>query len=169
MKKYLESGQIVGTHGVRGMVRIQPWCDTPAFLCGFKKIYSDDGNTVWKVQKAQPHGNVVIAQLQGVDSIDAAEALRGKRVLIDRNDVKLEKGQYFVEDIVGCEVFNIENGELLGKISDVSPTGANDVWHIKRDGKEYLIPKIDSIVKTVDIENSRVEISVMKGLFDDED
>ena len=169
MKKYLESGQIVGTHGVRGMVRIQPWCDTPAFLCDFKKIYSDEGNTVWKVVKSQPHGNVVIAQLQGVDSIESAEKLRGKRVYICRDDVKLEKGQYFVEDIIGCEVFNIETGENLGKITDVSPTGANDVWHIKRDGKEYLIPKIDSIVKTVDVENGRVEISVMKGLFDDED
>ncbi len=75
MKRYLESGQIVGTHGVRGMVRIQPWCDTPAFLCGFKKIYGDEGQTVWKVIKAQPHGNVVIAALQGVDSIEAAEKL----------------------------------------------------------------------------------------------
>ena len=169
MKKYLESGQIVGTHGVRGMVRIQPWCDTPAFLCGFKKIYSDEGNTVWKVVKSQPHGNVVIAQLQGVDSIESAEKLRGKCVYICRDDVKLEKGQYFVEDIIGCEVFDIGTGENLGKITDVSPTGANDVWHIQRGGKEYLIPKIDSIVKTVDVENGRVEISVMKGLFDDED
>lgn len=169
MKRYLESGQIVGTHGVRGMVRIQPWCDTPAFLCGFKKIYGDEGQTVWKVIKAQPHGNVVIAALQGVDSIEAAEKLRGKRVYIDRNDVKLSDGQYFVEDIVGCAVFDEETGENIGTVCDVSATGANDVWHIKRDGKEYLIPKIDSIVKRVDVENERVEISVMKGLFDDED
>ena len=169
MKKYLESGKIVGTHGVRGMIRIQPWCDSPAFLSGFKKIYTNNGDAVWKVKKIQPHGNVVIAQLDGVDTIESAERLRGSVIYIDRNDVKLGEGQYFVDDIIGCEVFSIDTGEKMGTVCDVSATGANDVWHIKRGDKQYLIPKIDSIVKTVDIENNRVEISVMKGLFDDED
>lgn len=168
MKEYLETGKIVGTHGVRGMVRIQPWCDSPEFLCGFKKLYINGGE-VLSVQKIQPHGNVVIAQLKGVESIEDAEKLRGRVVSIKRADAKLQEGQYFVDDIIGCEVYDIENGELLGKISDVSPTGANDVWHIKRGEREYLIPKIDDIVKTVDVVSGRVEINVMKGLFDDED
>ncbi len=168
MKEYLETGKIVGTHGVRGMVRIQPWCDSPEFLCGFKKLYINGGE-VLLVQKIQPHGNVVIAQLKGVESIEDAEKLRGRVVSIKRADAKLQEGQYFVDDIIGCEVYDIKNGELLGKISDVSPTGANDVWHIKRGEREYLIPKIDDIVKTVDVVSGRVEINVMKGLFDDED
>ncbi len=168
MKEYLETGKIVGTHGVRGMVRIQPWCDSPEFLCGFKKLYIN-GKEALSVLKMQPHGNVVIAQLKGVESIDDAEKLRGKVVSIKRTDVKLKKGQYFVDDIIGCEVYDISSGELLGKISDVSPTGANDVWHIKRGEMEYLIPKIDDIVKNVDVVSGRIEINVMKGLFDDED
>ena len=169
MKEFLETGKIVGTHGVRGMVRIQPWCDDADFLCGFEKIYIKNGEQALSVLKIQPHGNVVIAALDGVDSIEKAEALRGSVIYIKRDDVTLSEGQYFVDDIIGCEVFDIENGEKLGVISDVSPTGANDVWHVRCDGREVLIPKIDEVVKTVDITARRVEISVMKGLFDDED
>ncbi len=168
MKEYLETGKIVGTHGVRGMVRIQPWCDSNEFLCGFKTFYLKDGKAL-KVTKIQPHGTVVIAQFSGVDSIEAAEQLRDSVILIARRDVKLEKGQYFVDDIVGCKVYNIENNELLGEVCDVSATGANDVWHIKTAYGVYLIPKIDDIVKSVDIEAEKIEISVMKGLFGDED
>ena len=77
MKEFLETGKIVGTHGVRGMVRIQPWCDDADFLCGFEKIYIKEGRECLSVGKMQPHGNVVIAALSGVDSIEKAEALRG--------------------------------------------------------------------------------------------
>ena len=169
MKDFLETGRIVGTHGVRGMVRIQPWCDDANFLTDFKKLYINNGEEALSVVKIQPHGNVVIAALRGIDSIEQAEKLRGKVIYIKRSDVKLEEGRYFVDDIIGCGVFDIETGEKLGVISDVSPTGANDVWHIKQNEREYLIPKIDEIVKRVDVENKRVDISVMKGLFSDED
>lgn len=169
MKDFLEAGKIVGTHGVRGMVRIQPWCDTGDFLCGFKKLYIKGGEEALTINKIQPHGNVVIAAIKGVDSIELAEKLRGSVLFIKRGDVSLPEGQYFIDDIIGCEVFDVLSGEKLGVISDVSPTGANDVWHIKRDGNEYLIPKIDEVVKSVDITEKKVLISVMKGLFSDED
>lgn len=169
MKEFIETGKIVGTHGVRGMVRIQPWCDDSVFLCSFKKLYLDSGEKSLTVQKIQPHGTVVIAQFSGVDSIEAAEELRGRVLFIKRSDVALADGQYFVDDIIGCRVYNIENNELLGEVCDVSVTGANDVWHIKCDNGVFLIPKIDEIVKSVDIEAGRIEISVMKGLFGDED
>ncbi len=169
MKEYLETGKIVGTHGVRGMVRIQPWCDSNEFLCSFKTLYLEGGKQKLKVLKASPHGTVVIAQFKGVDSIEAAEQLRGSVISINRRDVTLSDGQYFVDDIVGCKVYNIENNELLGEVCDVSATGANDVWHVKTADGVHLIPKIDDIVKSVDIEAGRIEISVMKGLFSDED
>lgn len=169
MKEFIETGKIVGTHGVRGMVRIQPWCDDNDFLCSFKKLYLENGKQSLKVNKIQSHGTVVIAQFAGVDSIEAAEQLRGSVLYINRRDVTLSDGQYFVDDIIGCKVYNIENNELLGEVCDVSATGANDVWHIKSGTEIYLIPKIDDIVKSVNIDEGRIEISVMKGLFGDED
>ncbi len=168
MKEFLETGKFSGTHGVRGMVRIQPWCDSAEFLCSFKTLYLESGEA-FKVEKIQPHGNVVIAKLSGIDTIEAAEQLRNKTIFIKRSDVVLEEGSYFVQDIIGCRVYDIENSDLLGEVCDVSETGANDVWHIKTENGIVLIPKIDEIVKSVDIEAGEIKISVMKGLFSDED
>ncbi len=168
-KEFLEAGKIVGTHGVAGMVRIQSWCDSNEFFCKFKKLFlNENGAGEIIVSSSKPHGNVVIAKLKGYDSIDAAETLRNKVVYVNRNQMNLEKGAYLIQDLIDCSVFDIESGAFLGKISDVSKTGANDVWHIENDGREYLIPKIDDIVKLVDIDNEKVLIKPIKGIFDDE-
>ena len=168
-KKFLETGKIVGTHGVRGMVRIQPWCDSAEFLCGFKKLYlNSEGDSVINITSAKPHGNIVIASIKGVDTIEKAESYRNKVVYINREDVKLEEERYFIEDIIGCTVYDADSNKVLGKISDVSATGANDVWHIKNANKEYLIPCIDEVVISVDIDFEKVVIRPLKGILDDE-
>lgn len=169
IKKFLETGKIVGTHGVAGMVRIQVWADSPEFLCGFKKLYRDaNGENYLKVNKIQPHGNVVIAKLEGINSIEEAEKLRNKTLYIDRLDAKIPEGRYFISDLLDCTVYDSLTGAELGVINDISETGANDVWHISKDGKEYLVPAIDEVIKAVDIENGKIIISPMKGIFDDE-
>lgn len=168
--KFLEAGKIVGTHGVRGMVRIQAWCDTPEFFCALKKVYLDrEGKDKLTIIKSSPHGNVVIAAIKGIESIEQAEKYRGKVVYMDRKDAKLDDGQYFICDIIGSSVFDADSGKLLGKLTDVSETGANDVWHIKQEDKEYLIPCIDEVVVSVDIEKEEIIIRPLKGIFPDED
>ncbi|MBQ1186765.1 MAG: 16S rRNA processing protein RimM [Clostridia bacterium] len=167
--KFLETGKIVGTHGVRGMVRIQAWCDSPEFFCGLKKVYLDkEGKTALNITKSSPHGNVVIAAIKGIDSIEEAEKYRNKVLYMDRKDAKLEEGRYFICDLIGCQVFDKETSKKLGVLSDVSETGANDVWHIKDNENEYLIPAIDEVVVSVDIENETIVISPLKGIFPDE-
>lgn len=168
-KEYLETGKIVGTHGVKGMVRIQPWADNGDFLKGFKKFYFENGSASIDVVRIQPHGNVVIAQFKGVDSIEAAEALRGRIIYIKRSDAKLPKDRYFVDELIGCKVFDADSKVPLGTLSDVSATGANDVWHIKKDGKEYLVPAIDEVIVSVDIDTEEIILRPLKGIFDDED
>ena len=84
-KQFLETGRIVGTHGIKGEVRIEPWCDSPQFLCAFKKLYLDEkGETFFEV-KSRPHKNIVLAKIKGVETIDQAERLRGKIVYINRD------------------------------------------------------------------------------------
>ncbi len=168
-KKFLEAGKIVGTHGIRGMLRIQPWSDSPEFLSGFDTLYLDkDGIEAVKVGSVKPHGNVCIAKICGVDNIEQAEALRGKVLYISREDVELPEGRYFISDIIGAEVFD-RDGVRLGLLCDVSETGANDVWHIKCDGKEYLVPAIDEVIVSVDVDSARIVLNPMKGIFGDED
>ena len=109
--------------------------------------------------------------LEGIDTVEAAAAMRGKVLYMCRKDAKLPKGRYFVSELIGCEVFDADDeSKHYGVLSDVSYTGANDVWHIKSsDGKEYLIPAIPIVVIETDVENNRILIRPMKGIFDDAD
>ena len=167
-KEFLETGKIVGTHGVRGMVRIQPWCDDAEFLKSFKKFYLQSSMEEIHLSDVKLNGNVVIAKVSGVDTIEGAEALRNKVILIKRDDANLPEGRYFISELIGCAVFDVDSGESLGTLTDVSETGANDVWHITRNEKEYLVPAIDEVIVSVDIEQEKIVLRPLKGIFDDE-
>ena len=168
-KQFLDSGKIVGTHGIRGEVRIEPWADSPAFLSAFKTLYLDErGETAIKV-RSRPHKNITLCKIEGVDTIEDAERLRGKIVYINRDDIRLEEGVHFVQDLIGLEVRDFDSGALYGTLTDVLRTGANDVYEITRDGKHYLAPVIDEVVREINIEEGVVRITPMKGIFDDAD
>lgn len=167
--RFLEIGKIVGTHGVKGMVRIQPWSDSGDFLTNFKEFYLDqDGRNRIEIEQIQPHKTVVLAKLKGVDSIESAEKLRNRVLYADRAAIPLPEGRYFVVDLIGCDVFD-PDGKTLGAMRDVSQTGANDVWHIERGGKEYLVPAIAEVIVSVDVEERKIVLNPMKGIFDDAD
>lgn len=169
-KQYLQTGKIVGTHGVRGMVRVQPWCDSPDFLCGLSTLYlSDEGQTPLRVVSARPHGNLALLAFEGVGSIEAAERLRGRVLYLNRDDLHLAPGRYLIDDLLGCAVADADTGETLGRLCEVSSTGANDVWHIVRDGKTYLVPAIEEVIVSVDPDAEQIAIRPLKGIFDDAD
>ena len=168
-KQFLESGKIVGTHGIKGEVRIDPWCDSPEFLCAFKKLYLDDKGDTFLEVSSRPHKNIVLSKIRGVDTIEQAERLRGKVVYIDRSDISLGEGVNFVQDLIGLDVIDSESGISYGKISDVLRTGANDVYEITAaDGAKYLAPVIDEVIISKNIDEGFVLIRPMKGIFDDE-
>ena len=167
-KEFLEVGQVVGTHGVRGTMRVKPWSDESDFLSDFKRVYLDKGETELKIVSAKAHGNVTLLDIKGIDSIEKAEALRGKVLAVSRDDIALPEGRYFVDELMGCAVTDADTGENLGTITDVSKTGANDVWHITKGGNEYLIPAIESVIVSVDVEKGIAVLRPLKGIFDDE-
>ena len=171
IKQFLEIGEIVGTHAVRGEVRVNPWCDSPEFIKKFKTLYFDNqGAESVHVTSVRPHGRVAIVKLEGTDTVEQAQKLRGKILWMKREDAKLPKGRYFIAELNGCKVFDADNSEICyGTLTDVAQTGANDVWFINKDGKEYLIPAIPDVVIETDVENDRILIRPLKGIFDDED
>ncbi len=169
-KQFLDSGKIVSTHGIKGEVRIEPWCDSPEFLCAFKKLYLDENGQTFIEVKSRPHKNITLAKIKGIDTIEAAEKFRGKVVYINRQDITLEDGVNFVQDLIGLEVKDAENGTVYGKITDVLRTGANDVYEITdSNNKKYLAPVIDEVVEEISVDGGFVLIHPMKGIFDDED
>ena len=170
LKHFLETGQITSTHGVRGEVRVQPWCDSPEFLTRFSTLYLDqEGNRPITVEKARVNGNVAVLKIQGINTIEQAQCYRGKTLYMKRCDVALPKGHYYIQDLIGCCVYDADADIVYGHISDVSKTGANDVWHIQdKNGTEFLIPAIPDVVVAVDVEQEKVIIRPLKGIFDDE-
>lgn len=169
-KQFLDTGKIVGTHGIRGEVRIEPWCDSPAFLAAFDKLYLDDRGESFIEVKSRPHKNLTLAKIKGVDTVEDAERLRGKIVYISRDDVTLGEGVHFVQDLIGLDVLDADDGHRYGTLTDVLRTGANDVYEIMDDGgKAYLAPVIDEVVVEINPDAGFVCLRPMKGIFDDED
>ena len=113
---------------------------------------------------------MVLLKLQGTDTLEAAQALRNQILYADRADMPLEEGEYFIQDLIGLTVVDADTGEEYGILSDVSQTGANDVYHISKPGEaEKLIPAIRDVVVETDVDGGIMRIRPLKGLFDDAD
>ena len=167
-KRYLETGQIVSTHGVRGEVRVQPWCDSVDFLKAFRTLYRDgEGGRPVRVLSCRAHGRVAIMKLEGVDTPEQAQTLRGQVLWCDRADAPPVDG-WFIQDLLGCRVIDdADPQKVYGTLCDVFATGANDVWTVRSDGgREYMLPVIDDVVKSVDTSEGVIRITPLKGIFD---
>ncbi len=166
---YLEAGQVVGTHGVRGELRVQPWCDSPAVLAALSTLYLDGEGAHPAKVKARVHKNMALVKMEGVDTVADAEALRGRVLYLHRDDVSLEPGRHFIQDLLGLRVIDADTGEEYGELTDVSSTGANDVYHMRgRDGREILIPAIPQVIIQIDTDGGVIRLRPMPGLLDDE-
>ena len=170
IKEYLEIGQIVSTHGIKGEIRLNPWCDGPEFVKKFKTLYRDDkGNNPFKIVSCRPHGNVAVIKLEGVDTVEAARALKNTVLYMKRSDVNLPAGKWFISELIGCEVIDEDdNSVVYGKIKDIDSGMANDIWYIETPEKEVLIPAIKDVVIRCDVADNKVYIRPLRGLFDED-
>ena len=167
MQKLLETGKIVSVFGLKGEVKVQPWCDDPAFLCEFDTLYYKSGTPV-EIERSRVQKNIVVMKIKGIDTVEEAQKIRNRVRYLDRDDVELDEDTYFVQDLVGLKVVDLDSGREYGTLTEVSETGANDVYHIKSaDGKMYYIPAIPSVVAETDIEGGVMKITPLDGLFDD--
>ncbi len=168
MKEFLECGKIVTTHGVRGELKVEPWCDTPDYLKHFKTLYLKGGTVPLTVKQVRVQKNMVLLKVQGIDTMDAANALRGQILFMRREEAPLDEGDYFIQDLIGLTVRDADTNQEYGKLTDVLQTGANDVYELTdQTGKEYLIPAIGEVVISVDLQREEMLIRPLKGLFDD--
>ena len=168
MKQFLETGKITGTHGLKGEVRVQSWADSPEFMTQFRELYLDRGAKKIEITAARVHKNMLIMKIRGIDSMDEADKLREKVLYISRDDVELDEGTYFIQDLIGLNVVDDDTGERIGRLDDVSETGANDVYHIRTDdGRVYLIPAVPDVVRDISVDDGVMCIFKMKGLFDE--
>lgn len=169
MEKYFRVGVVANTHGIRGEVKVYPTTDDINRFKKLKKCILDTGKEYidLNVESVKFFKNMVILKFKEYNNINDIECYKGKDILVSRdNAVKLEKGEYYIADILGAKVI-LEDGSEFGVLEDVMQTGANDVYVVKTlDNKEVLLPKIDECVKKLDIENKIVTVHIMKGLLD---
>ena len=167
-KRFLECGKIVGEHGLRGEVKLLPWSSDIGELCEFETLFMDNGEKELLIDRARIQKNVILLKIAGIDTIEQAQAMRGKLIYIDRDQDSLEDGQFYIQDILGISVVDVDTEEVYGILDDVTETGANDVYYIKcPDGSTKLIPAIPDVVIEINLEDNKMSIRPLKGLFDD--
>lgn len=159
--RFLEVGQIVNTHGVRGEVKVVPWCDSPQFLCQFDTLYLN-GQPI-RVLAARVHKSNVLLTLEGVSDVNAAMRLKNQILHIDRTGVELPEGRHFIADLIGLQVLDDETGAELGVITEVLTPPAQEVYVVKGE-KQYLIPAVDEFVKETNVEGGYVRVHLIEGM-----
>ena len=164
MKQYLEVGKVTNVHGLMGEVKVQPWADSPEFLCQFKTLYVDEAHFPMTVQRARVHKNMVIIKFEGPTDVPSALSLRNAILYIDRSDVDLPEGAFFLADIYGLEVRDAATGEVLGKIADVLTLPANNVYVVRGGARELMIPAVPQFIAETNVEGGYLRVNLMEGL-----
>lgn len=169
-KKYLEIGKITKLQGLKGEVRVQYYCDEPEMLCDFETLYLGKDRSPVEPQRCRYLKNdVAVLKLKGVDSPEAAEKLIGKMLYFDRDDIDLPEDTWFIQDVIGLDVYDADSGKCYGKVDDIYQNGTADVYSIKTpSGGQLMFPAIPEVLIETDIEGGRITIRPLEGLFDPE-
>ena len=150
-------------------MKLQLWCDGIDYLKQLKRLYLDsDGKNQVKLISAREQKNLAIIKLEGIDSIEKAEELKGKVLYCDREDAVIEDGANYIADLIGCYVVDIDTEEEYGRVVDVVNYGSCDIYDIESWGKHTLIPAIEDVVNEINTEYQVIKIKRLKGLFDED-
>ena len=160
--QYIEAGEIVTTHGVRGEVKVLCWLDDPEMLCEFDRCRIEGKE--YKLEQVRVQKTCNLVKLSGVDTMEAAQAMRGKTMELYREDIDDEV--IFAAELVGMEVYTEE--VCIGKIKEVLDYPGNSVYVVKGE-HEYMIPAVKQFILSTDMEGNRMQVQLIKGMRTDED
>ena len=159
--QYIEAGEIVNTHGVRGEVKVLCWLDDPEMLCEFDRCRIDGKEYEMEQVRVQKTCNLV--KLSGIDTMEAAMLMRGKTVELYREDIDEEV--IFAAELIGMEVYTED--KCIGKIREVLDYPGNSVYVIKGE-YEYMIPAVKQFILSTDMEGNRMQVKLIEGMRSDE-
>ena len=159
--EFVKAGEIVTTHGVKGEVKVLPWLDSPEDLCDFERCRISGKEYTIESCRIQKTCNLV--KLSGVDTMEAAQAMRGKVIELYRDDISDEV--IFADELKGVEVY--ADGEKIGIITDVLDYPGNSVYVVKGE-YEYMIPAVKQFVLSTDMDANRMDVMLIQGMRSDE-
>ena len=155
--KYIEAGEIVTTHGVRGEVKVLCWLDDPQMLCDFDRCRIAGRDYIMDQVRVQKSCNLV--KLQGVDTMEDAQALRGRKLELYREDIDDEV--IFAAELIGMDVY--ADGCMIGKITEVLDYPGNSVY-VVRGQYEYMIPAVKQFILSTDMEKNEMQVKLLEGM-----
>ena len=158
----LECGKVLNTHGIRGEIKVDNYCDEGFF----KKIKTVlIGGAEYRVKAARDHGAFVLLTLDGIETVEQAMLLKGKPVTVPRSALKLKKGEYLYQDIYGFSVYDLRTEATIGTLKEVLERPASMVYVIDCDGTEILIPAVEPFHQGVDLEAKVLTLHTIEGML----
>ena len=169
MKKiYLECGKVCGAHGVRGVLKVEPWCDSPKVLAMQKRVFLATGDGEFKearVLAASASAGSVLMSIEGVEGRDAAIAMKGTILYLHRDDVPVAKGEMLLSDMIGLDVVDANTGERYGVITDITEVPRGLLYTVETAKGVVYYPSAPALLKGVDPERGLL-VTPIPGFFD---
>ncbi|MBQ9070063.1 MAG: 16S rRNA processing protein RimM [Clostridia bacterium] len=169
-KEFLECGKIVGAHGVKGLMKVESWCDSPKILAAQKRVFLAEKDGSYKevgVESASVLGPLVLMGLSGYTSREVVQGMKNTTLYLKREDIPLRRGAVLLADIIGLNAIDFNTGKLLGRVKDITDSPRNRLYVIETDsGKEVLIPDIKEFIKEINVEEG-VYIAPIPGFFEE--
>ena len=159
--QYIEAGEIVNVHGLRGEVKVLCWLDDPEMLCEFDRCRI--GGKAYTMEQVRVQKTCNLVKLKGIDTMEAAMMMRGKTVELFREDIDEEV--IFAAELIGMEVYTED--KCIGKIREVLDYPGNSVYVIKGE-YEYMIPAVKQFILSTDMEGNRMQVKLIEGMRSDE-
>ncbi len=170
--EYLEAGRVCTAHGVRGLLKVEPWCDSPKVLAAQKRIFLSVGGGRFeerRVISASVMGALVLMAIEGITSREDAFAYKNRVIYLHRSDIPLKGGAVLIADMIGLDVVDADTGRVYGTLTDVSDAARGKLYTVKCDTGEVLLPNVPEFIKEIDIEKGVMTVTPIPGFFDEAD
>lgn len=168
-KEFLECGKIVGAHGVKGLAKIESWCDSPKILAAQKRVFLAEKDGSYKevrIESASVSRDIVLMTLSGICDREQVQGMKNTVLYLKREDIPLKKGAVLLADIIGLDVIDIDTGKIYGKVKDITDAPRSRIFAVEcDDGREVLIPEVKEFIKEIDADKG-VFIHTIPGFFD---
>ncbi len=167
-KQYLECGRVCNAHGIRGVLKVEHWCDSPRVLAGQKRVFvvTEGEYTEKKVLTASVSGETVLMSISGVESREDAIAMKGTVLYLKREDIPLKDGEMLIADMIGLPVIDANTGRVYGEIKDVYDVPRGRMYTVATDGADVLLPDVDEFIKRIDADEGMF-VTPIPGFFEE--
>ncbi len=166
--KFLECGRVCGAHGVRGVLRVEPWCDSPRDLATKKRVFISEGELGYvehKILTASVNGGNVLLSLEGISTREDAIAMRGTVLYLSREDIRLPRGAMLLADMIGLPVVDADTGREYGRIREITDGVQGHLYTVQTENGDVILPSVGDFIKGIEPDKCML-VRVIPGFFD---